>query len=53
VADLTLENRLLKKTYGAPRSQVVSTSWPNQSASTYPVSGSILPAKMEIRASWS
>src|SRR6201996_7373884 len=39
VADLTLENRLLKKTYGAPRSQVVSTSWPNQSASTYPVSG--------------
>ena len=53
VADLTLENRLLKKTYGAPRSQVVSTSWPNQSASTYPVSGSILPAKMEVRAFWS
>ena len=53
VAEQALELRLLKKTYGAPRSQVLSTSWPNQSASTYPVSGSILPAKMEIRASWS
>jgi transposase len=53
LAEVLIENRLLKKTYGAPRSQVVSTSWPNQSASTYPVSGSILPAKMEIRASWS
>jgi hypothetical protein len=42
-----------KKTYGAPRSQVVFDAIANQSASTYPVSGSVLPAKTEIRAFWS
>jgi hypothetical protein len=42
----------LKKTYGAPRSQVVSTRDSlNQSASTYPVSETLPPTKMEIRAS--
>src|SRR5262249_14645967 len=42
----------LKKTYGAPRSQVVSTHDSlTQSASTYPVSEILLPTKMEIRAS--
>lgn len=53
VADLTLENRLLKKRMARPVRKWFSTPWSNQSASTYPVSGSILPAKMEIRASWS
>ena len=53
VADLTLENRRLKKRMARPVRKWFSTPWPNQSASTYPVSGSILPAKMEIRASWS
>jgi len=39
VADLTLENRLLKKTYGPPRLQEIFTIWSVQSATTYPVSG--------------
>jgi transposase len=36
VAELVLENRLLKKTYGPPRPQVVSAIRSEQSASTYP-----------------
>ena len=53
VAEQALELRLLKKRMARPVRKWFSTPWPNQSASTYPVSGSILPAKMEIRAFWS
>ena len=49
----TTEQNASKKRMARPVRKWFSTPWPNQSASTYPVSGSILPAKMEIRAFWS
>jgi hypothetical protein len=48
---LDRHNITLKKRMARPVRKWFSTPWSNQSASTYPVSGSILPAKMEIRAS--
>jgi transposase len=50
VADLTLENRLLKKRMARPVCKGVDRAPNDQSASTYPASEDFLPAKMEIRA---
>jgi len=47
VAELMLENRLLKKTYGPPRPQEACASRSDRSASTYPVS------ELPLRPRWS
>ena len=49
VADLTLENRLLKKTYGPPRRQAGSAIWIDSLHQRIRSEGTAL-AKMEIRA---
>jgi transposase len=51
VADLTLENRLLKNVWPAPSARGFVRLARDQSAQTYPVSRAAPAAKMELRAS--